>query len=80
MDSVIALGIGCGIGYGINKYSNEIYGIPRVIPSSGGDTEYNRYVKKRYPEIKNDNPELDKNELFKIITIEWKMIKEGFTR
>ena len=78
MDCVIALGIGCGIGYGINKYSNEIYGIPRVIHSIG-DTEYNRYVKKRYPEIKNDNIDLDKNEIFYIIAIEWQMIKEGFT-
>jgi hypothetical protein len=79
MDSVIALGIGCGIGYVFVKYSNEIYGIPRVIHSTG-DSEYTRYVKKRYPEIKNDNPDLDKNELCKIIAIEWRMMKEGFTR
>lgn len=78
MDGVIALGIGCGIGYGITKYSNEIYGIPRVIPSLC-NAEHNRYVKKRYPEIKNDNPDLDKNEIFYIIAIEWQLIKEGFT-
>ena len=51
MEGFIAYGIGRGIGYGISKYSNEIYGIPRVIHSTG-DTEYNRYVKKRYPESK----------------------------
>ena len=77
MDGVIALGIGCGIGYVINKYSYEIYDIPRVIPSLS-NTEYDRYLKKRFPEIKNDNPDLDKNELFKIIAIEWRMMKERF--
>jgi hypothetical protein len=65
MDGFIAL----GIGYGISKYSNEIYGIPRVIPSLS-NKEYNIYLKK-FPEIKNDNPDLDKNKLFKIIAIEW---------
>ena len=80
MDCVIALGIGgigWGIGYGISKYSNEIYGIPRVIPYLG-NKENERYVKKRYTEIKNDNTDIEKNEIFKIIAIEWKMKKEGF--
>ena len=76
MDGVIALGIGCGIGYVINKYSYEIYDIPRVIHSK--ESEYNRYVKRRFPEIKNENPDINKNEICKIIAIEWRMMKERF--
>ena len=72
----IAIIAGCGIGYGISKYSNEIYGIPQVIHSK--ESEYNRYVKRRFPEIKNENPDINKNEIRKIIAIEWKMKQEGF--
>jgi hypothetical protein len=48
MDGFIALGIGSGICYGISKYSNEIYGIQRAIPSFS-NTGYNRYLKKKIP-------------------------------
>jgi len=41
---------------------------------------YNRFVRERFQDIKGNCPDLDKNEIFYIISIEWKMKKEGFTR
>ena len=39
---------------------------------------YNRFKRERFQDIKGNCPDLDKNEIFYIISIEWKMKKEGF--
>ena len=39
---------------------------------------YNRFQRERFQDIKGNCPDLDKNEIFYIISIEWKMKKEGF--
>ena len=39
---------------------------------------YNKFKRERFQDIKGNCPDLDKNEIFYIISIEWKMKKEGF--
>ena len=39
---------------------------------------YNRFKRERFQYIKGNCPDIEKNEIFEIIAIEWKMKKEGF--
>lgn len=41
-------------------------------------SDYNKFLKERFKEIKETSPDITTNERFKIINIEWKMKKEGF--
>jgi len=49
--------------------------IPISIPKM---SDYNKFVKERFKEIKESSPNISKTEIFKIIAVEWKMKKENF--
>jgi hypothetical protein len=42
------------------------------------ETSYNIFVKERFKEIKECSPDITKTEIFKIIGVEWQMIKNEF--
>tara|TARA_B000000477_G_scaffold108782_1_gene101280 strand:- start:576 stop:740 length:165 start_codon:yes stop_codon:yes gene_type:complete len=50
---------------------------PSSMPNSKY-SPYNIFVKERFKEIKENCPDIEKKEILKIITIEWKMKKDDF--
>jgi len=64
-------------GYSAVSAYNFLSTPPITLPNSKYSS-YNIFIKERFKEIKENNPNIEKNEIFKIIAIEWKMKNEGF--
>lgn len=77
MDFCLTTAVFAMTGYSMVSAYNYL-STPRPVIHISKYSPFNIFLKERIKYIKENCPDIEINEILKIITIEWKMKKEGF--